>query len=127
MKTAFALIFTICLINISYSQSLPIFLDGKTGDWNIPLPTYVDDVADGNQFDFRYFSVTNDEEFLFIRLHLTPEMKLLENNLLSIYVDGDNNLATGFAVNGIGAELKWDFGIRLVLVSRKFNIAVCQP
>jgi len=113
MKPAFTLILTICLINISYSQSLPIFLDGKTGDWNIPLPTYVDDVADGNQFDFRYFSVTNDEEFLFIKLHLTPEMKLLENNLLSLYIDGDNNNNTGIQVNGIGAELKWDFGIRL--------------
>jgi len=112
MKFAFTIIITTSLINISFSQSLPIFLDGKTEDWNISVPTYVDIVGDGNQFDFRYFSVTNDEEFLFIKLHLTPEMKLLENNLLSIYIDGDNNIATGVTANGIGAELKWDFGIR---------------
>ena len=52
------------------AQSLPIFLDGKTDDWNIPLPTYFDDIGDGNIFDFRYFSVTNDEQFLFIRFFL---------------------------------------------------------
>ena len=112
MKRTITLLFTISLINISFSQSLPIFLDGKTDDWNIPVPTYVDDVADGNIFDFRNFSVTNDEQFLFIKLYLTPENKLVENNLLSLYIDGDNNIGSGVVVNGIGAELKWDFGGR---------------
>ncbi|MCH7964201.1 MAG: T9SS type A sorting domain-containing protein [Bacteroidetes bacterium] len=94
------------------AQSLPIFLDGKTDDWNIPLPTYIDDIGDGNIFDFRYFSVTNDEQFLFIRLKITPEFKLVEDNFISLYIDGDNNMGTGIVVNGIGAELKWDFGFR---------------
>ncbi|MCH6574539.1 MAG: endonuclease/exonuclease/phosphatase family protein [Bacteroidetes bacterium] len=94
------------------AQSLPIFLDGKTDDWNIPLPTYIDDIGDGNIFDFRYFSVTNDEQFLFIRLRITPEFKLVEDNFISLYIDGDNNTGTGIVVNGIGAELKWDFGFR---------------
>jgi len=94
------------------AQSLPIFLDGKTDDWNIPLPTYIDDISDGNIFDFIYFSVTNDEQFLFIRLKITPEFKLVENNFISLYIDGDNNTETGNVVNGIGAELKWDFGFR---------------
>jgi hypothetical protein len=98
-------------INLS-AQSLPIFLDGKTDDWNIPLPTFIDDIGDGNIFDFRYFSVTNDEQFLFIRLKITPEFKLVENNFISLYIDGDNNISTGVVVNGIGAELKWDFGFR---------------
>jgi exonuclease III len=95
-----------------FSQSLPIFLDGKTDDWNIPVPTYIDTVGDGNNYDFRYFSVTNDEEFLYIRLNLTPECKLLEDNSLALYIDGDNNINTGLSVNGVGAELEWDFGIR---------------
>ena len=95
-----------------FSQSLPIFLDGKTDDWNIPVPTYTDDVGDGNNYDFRYFSATNDEEFLYIRLNLTPECKLLEDNSLALYIDGDNNISTGLSVNGIGAELEWDFGLR---------------
>ena len=101
----------ITLNNLS-AQSLPIFFDGKTDDWNIPLPTFIDDIGDGNIFDFRYFSVTNDEQFLFIRLKITPEFKLVEDNFISLYIDGDNNTGTGIIVNGIGAELKWDFGFR---------------
>lgn len=93
-------------------QSLPIFLDGRTGDWNVSVPIYTDDDNDGNIFDFKSFSVTNDENFLFIKFILTPEMKLIENNDISVYIDGDNNSATGVSINGIGAELRWDFGFR---------------
>ncbi|MBT8387796.1 MAG: endonuclease/exonuclease/phosphatase family protein [Ignavibacteria bacterium] len=103
---------SIILTSNLFSQSLPIFLDGKTDDWNIPVPTYNDTENDGNVFDFKYFSVTNDEQFLFIRLNFTPEAKLIENNLLTLYIDGDNNIATGVSANGIGAELRWDFGNR---------------
>jgi hypothetical protein len=49
---------------------------------------------------------------LFIRLRITPEFKLVEDNFISLYIDGDNNMGTGIDVNGIGAELKWDFGFR---------------
>jgi len=103
---------TVTLTGNIFSQSLPIFLDGKTDDWNVPVPTYIDTENDGSAFDFKYFSVTNDEQFLFIRLKLTPETKLIEDNFLTLYIDGDNNIATGVSVNGIGAELRWDFGTR---------------
>ncbi|MCZ6702304.1 MAG: T9SS type A sorting domain-containing protein [Ignavibacteria bacterium] len=106
------LLFLCTLLTNSFSQSLPILLDGKTDEWNIPVPTYIDDIGDGNIFDFRYFSVTNDEDFLFIRLNLLPENKLVEDNLLTLYIDGDDNSGTGVLVNGIGAELRWDFGFR---------------
>jgi Endonuclease/Exonuclease/phosphatase family/Secretion system C-terminal sorting domain len=106
------LLFLFSLLTNLFSQSLPIFLDGKTVDWNIPVPTYIDDIGDGNIFDFRYFSVTNDEQFLFIRLNYTPESKLVEDNFLTLYIDGDNDSGTGVLINGIGAELKWDFGQR---------------
>jgi len=101
---------TVIITGNLYSQSLPIFLDGKTDDWNVPVPTHIDTENDGNQFDFKYFSVTNDEQFLFIRLNFTPEAKLIEDNFLTLYVDGDNNSGTGISANGIGAELRWDFG-----------------
>ena len=95
-----------------YSQSLPIFLDGRTDDWNVPVPTYVDTENDGNLYDFKYISVTNDEEFLFIKLKTTPFFKLTEDNQLSIFIDGDNNGSTGYQINGIGAELRFNFGTR---------------
>jgi len=97
---------------IIYTQSLPIFLDGRTNDWNIPVPTYIDSENDGSVYDFKYLSVTNDEQFLFIRLKITPFLKLLEDNQLSIFIDGDNNSSTGFQINGIGAELRFNFGTR---------------
>jgi len=93
-------------------QSLPIFLDGRTADWNIPVPTYIDTENDGSIYDFKYFSVTNDEKFLFFRIKITPFMKLVEDNQLVLYIDGDNNSTTGFQINGIGAELRFNFGTR---------------
>ena len=95
-----------------YSQSLPIFLDGRFNDWNAPVPTYIDLENDGNMYDFKYFSVTNDEQFLYIRLKATPFFKLTEDNQLSIFIDGDNNNTTGYQINGIGAELRFNFGTR---------------
>lgn len=111
MKRLFIL-FLLLFPMILHPQSLPIFLDGRTDDWNVPVPTYIDTENDGNLYDFKYISVTNDEQFLFIRLKITPFLKLLEDNQLSIFIDGDNNSSTGFQVNGIGAELRFNFGTR---------------
>jgi exonuclease III len=108
-------IFTILIMLIStssYPQSLPIFLDGRTDDWNIPVPTYVDSENDGNLYDFKYISVTNDEQFLFIKLKITPFLKLLEDNQITIFIDGDNNSSTGYQINDIGAEIRFNFGAR---------------
>ena len=111
MKRLFIL-FLLLFPMILHPQSLPIFLDGRTDDWNVPVPTYIDTENDGNLYDFKYISVTNDEQFLFIKIKITPFLKLLEDNQLSIFIDGDNNISTGFQVNGIGAELRFNFGTR---------------
>jgi len=108
-------LFIISLVSlpvISFAQSVPIFLDGKVDDWNVPVPTYTDTEGDGNNYDFKNFAVTNDEEFLFIQLNINPECKLMEDNLLSLYIDGDDDSTTGLLINGLGAELEWDFGFR---------------
>ncbi|HEY6626274.1 MAG TPA: endonuclease/exonuclease/phosphatase family protein, partial [Ignavibacteriaceae bacterium] len=93
-------------------QSLPIFLDGRTDDWNVPVPTYIDTENDGNSCDFKYLSITNDEQFLFIKIKITPFLKLLEDNQIAVFIDGDNNSSTGYQINGIGAELRFNFGAR---------------
>ncbi len=108
-------IITLLLIFIygqSNAQSLPILLDGRTIDWNTLVPTYIDNDNDGNLYDFKYISVTNDEQFLYIRLKTTPFFKLTEDNQLSIFIDGDKNSSTGYQINGIGAELRFNFGTR---------------
>ncbi|MBS4036366.1 MAG: T9SS type A sorting domain-containing protein [Ignavibacterium sp.] len=105
-------ILLICFFQFIYSQSLPIFLDGRTDDWNIPVPTYVDTENDGTIYDFKDISVTNDEQFLFVKIKITPFIKLLEDNQIAIFIDGDNNSSTGFPINGIGADLRFNFGTR---------------
>ena len=101
--------FFILFSYFSYSQSLPIFLDGRTDDWNIPVPTYIDTENDGNIYDFKYFSVTNDEQFLFIKIKITPFLKLVEDNQLAVFIDVDNNSSTGFPDNGRGPDLSFIF------------------
>ena len=59
-------------------------MDGRTDDWNVPVPTYVDTENDGNLYDFKYVSVTNDEQFLFIRIKITPFLKLIEENQFEV-------------------------------------------
>ena len=100
------------IFKLIYAQSLPIFLDGRTNDWNESVPTYIDTGNDGNIYDFKYFSVTNDEQFLFIKIKITPFLKLLEDNQISVFIDGDNDNNTGYQINGIGAELRFNFGTR---------------
>ena len=123
-------LFIISLVSlpvISFTQSLPIFLDGKVDDWNAPVPTYTDRVGDGSSYDFKNFAVTNDEEFLFIKLNISPECKLMEDNLLSLYIDGDNDSSTGLLINGIGAEGKWDFGFRSGTFYKNGSTAISYP
>ncbi len=109
IKLLLLVLFTTCCL---YAQSLPIFLDGRFDDWDQQAPAYIDTEGDGNVYDFKSLSVTNDEQFLFIKLVVTPIFKLLEDNNISIFIDGDNNHNTGFQINGIGAELRFDFGQR---------------
>ena len=128
MKQKPAILFLLVFTSILNAQSLPIFLDGRVDDWNVAVPTYIDNEGDGNDYDFRNFSVTNDEEFLFIKLDLSPECELTEgNNLLSLYIDGDNDSTTGLAINGIGAELEWDFGERTGVFYKNVNTALTYP
>lgn len=101
----------VLIINIIPQRS-PIFFDGRFDDWSSSLSGYVDTQNDGNQHDFRSFYVNNDEDNLYIKLTLRDTFKLLENNSIALYIDGDNNSSTGLSINGIGAELRWNFGNR---------------
>lgn len=106
------IVFSYAIFSSVYAQLNPIFLDGRTDDWHATLPTYIDTENDGSVYDFKSFSVTNNEEFLFIKVIITPFVKLIEDNQFSIFIDGDDNASTGFSINGIGAELRFNLGSR---------------
>ena len=95
------------------AESAPIFLDGTFGDWTGPIEL-TDPAGDGvSGVDFRAVDLANDGENLFIRFETTSEVGLQETNNLVLYLDTDLNASTGTSVNGIGAELRWQFGIRM--------------
>ncbi len=111
MKQIFLLsIFTTFFLAKSFSQALPIGIDGTFDDWNNATATYTDAQGDGASYDLLSFSVSNDSTNLFIKFTLDQEIQLNYGNNLYLEIDTDNNYNTGYKVNGIGVELAIKFG-----------------
>ncbi|MDP6629324.1 MAG: T9SS type A sorting domain-containing protein [Candidatus Marinimicrobia bacterium] len=91
----------------------PITIDGQFQDWeNVPV-AYSDMEGDGMSADFADIKITYDMEFLFIYFSLhNGEFLMQDWNDFHLYIDADNNSASGLEFNGIGAELDWTFGQR---------------
>lgn len=105
--------FTFLLFTFSmYGQ--PIRIDGNFDDWADIDPIFVDDTNDGqsNGIDLERVWAYNDQTFLYFRFELNKEINLQEDNELAIYLDYDNDINTGFKINGIGSEVRMFFGDR---------------
>lgn len=91
----------------------PIIIDGVFDDWsNVPILA-LDPAADHIIEDFSELRVTNDNDFLFLYFSFHNGDQLLQDsNEVILYIDTDNNPETGFTINGIGAELEWNIGMR---------------
>jgi endonuclease/exonuclease/phosphatase family metal-dependent hydrolase len=91
------------------SQSSPIIIDGKFDDWTDNLSTYTDIFETGNDIDILEIQVTNDTEFLFLRVKLNQEINLTNDMItqyLRLQIDTDNNPNTGYnAQVGFGSEI----------------------
>ncbi|MFT6334749.1 MAG: endonuclease/exonuclease/phosphatase family metal-dependent hydrolase [Halioglobus sp.] len=100
-----------------YGQAIRI--DGNFDDWADIDPIFVDDTNDGqsNGIDLEKVWAYNDQTFLYFRFELNKEINLQENNDLAIYLDYDNDINTGFKINGIGAEVRVFFGDRQVILT----------
>lgn len=108
---SFLLLFS---VQSAFSQQSAIIIDGEFSDWDGVSPVYVDPSQDnqGNAVDFGELRISNDEKNLFIMVDLGHEIIIQENNQVQLYIDSDNDPGTGFSINGIGAELVWNFGQR---------------
>lgn len=99
-------------------QSLPILMDGRFDDWPLTAATFTDNNAPATGIDLLSMQVANDEQYLFIRLKVGTEIDLQDDLLpqtIRLYIDADNNAATGSAVqSGYGAELQVRFDTRTV-------------
>lgn len=102
-------LFTFISFQLLFSQSAPITIDGIFDDWTSNLTTFVDTSETINGIDFLEIQVTNDSEFLFIKIKANAEFDLTDNQILhelGIFIDTDNNSSTGFDIQqGYGSEI----------------------
>jgi endonuclease/exonuclease/phosphatase family metal-dependent hydrolase len=95
------------------AQSAPIVLDGRFDDWTAGLTTFSDTPESISGIDLLNCQVTNDADFLYIKLEVDTEFDLTDNLVaqnLFLYIDADNNSSTGFNVQtGFGSELGINF------------------
>lgn len=109
------IILNITLLFLSFSMcSQTIRIDGNFDDWADIEPIFVDDINDGqsNGIDLERVWAYNDQTFLYFRFEINKEINLQEDNELSIYLDYDDDINTGFKINGIGSEIRMFFGER---------------
>lgn len=81
-----------------------INVDGSFGDW-AGVPLLDTDSADNpTGVDYSGVYVANDDNYLYIRftLHASADPFTWQQN---IFIDGDNNPATGYGANGLGSEM----------------------
>ena len=91
----------------------PITIDGLFKDWSDVPVASSDPTGDNIVEDFAELKITNDNAFLFLYFSFHNGDQLLQDgNEVRLYIDTDNNAETGLAINGIGAELEWCFGLR---------------
>ncbi|MEM9546747.1 MAG: endonuclease/exonuclease/phosphatase family protein [Bacteroidota bacterium] len=107
-------IFFLCLLSGLLPGQITILIDGSFEDWENIEPIFTDDSGDGqsNGIDIKRIWAYNDQNNIYFRFELGKEINLQEDNDLAIYVDYDNNINTGFKINGVGAELRYFFGER---------------
>ena len=95
------------------NASDPIVIDGLWNDWDSVSIAVTDEEGDYNGDDWAELKISNDNEFLFLKILLYSEETLLQNwNNFHLYIDADFDSSTGHPFRGIGAELEWHFGER---------------
>ncbi len=96
------------------AESVRIVVDGVFDDWDGVAPVYTDPSGDqtSGEVDFGNIYIVNDENRLHFSLEVGAEVNIQEGNHISIFLDTDNNAATGELRHGIGADMGWTFGNR---------------
>jgi len=83
-----------------------ITVDGLFSDWTgVPL-AYTASAGPTNAIQYENVYIANDQTNLYIRFTLySPRANAFANSYDNIFIDADNNPATGFSVGGIGSEM----------------------
>lgn len=103
-----------CLFSLAGIAQDRILIDGRLGEWDSRPILYTDAAGDAgvSGIDFGELKITHDEQYVFFSLEVGPQINLQDNNNLTLYLDTDENAATGLAIAGIGAEVEYTLGTR---------------
>ena len=99
---------------ISGSFAQQIYLDDDFRDWETIPALHTDKSGDGgvSGIDFRSLKMSNSDEYLYIYLEVSKFINIQSSNSITMFLDTDNQSATGWNIYGIGAELSFNFGYR---------------
>ena len=108
-------------------ESARIIVDGSFEDWEGVAPVYEDAAGDQTtgEVDFGRLWIANDENWLHFSLEVGTEVNIQGDNLISIFLDTDNDASTGQPWHGLGAEMGWTFGNRIgffVVATYTYNV-----
>lgn len=106
----------ICGLNALAQVAVPgtfkhITVDGSFGDWTgVPL-AYTAAMGATNAIEYDDVYIANDQTNLYIRFTLySPRPDAFANSYDNIFIDADDNAATGYHVGGIGSEMLIQWG-----------------
>lgn len=104
-----------CGVNALAQTNVPgtfkhITIDGSFGDWaGVPL-AYTAPAGPTNAIQYENVYIANDQTNLYIRFTLYSPRAAFQNSYDNIFIDGDNNVGTGFPVGGIGSSMLIQWG-----------------
>jgi hypothetical protein len=87
-----------------------ITIDGSFDDWTGVPVAYTAPAGPTNAIQYENVYIANDETNLYIRITLYSPRAAFENSYDNIFIDADNNPATGYAVGGIGSSMLIQWG-----------------
>ncbi|MFB3132447.1 MAG: endonuclease/exonuclease/phosphatase family protein, partial [Rhodothermales bacterium] len=128
MRYLVVLFLLLLVPSLAYAQAARILLDGFFDDWETLDPAHADSSGDApaGAVDFARLWISNDEHYLFLRFELGAETLIQEGNQIILYLDTDDDPATGQPIHGLGADLTWNFGQRtgLFFISNTVGLGI---
>src|SRR5207302_8583562 len=97
-------IFLTLSVNVGAGDFKHITIDGSFNDWAGIQPVLIDPSDTTSSMDYAAVYMANDADYLFLRitLHVRGDPFTSREN---IFIDADNDVATGFSFGGIGSEM----------------------
>ncbi|MGE5357005.1 MAG: endonuclease/exonuclease/phosphatase family protein [Deltaproteobacteria bacterium] len=119
MDRKILIFFLLGIVNYINSQ---IIIDENYSDWT-SVTTITDPAGDAfSNLDFTSMQINNDSEYLYFRFAINQDVNLQDESKILLQIDIDNNSLTGKQVNGIGADVIYDFGQRTGYYHRNSQI-----